>query len=58
MLSLFIPALRRAFLLPSGEENAIQKQFRSLKRIDPGGSAVRGPILKSMLAEELNLLLG
>ena len=28
-----------------------------LKRIDPGGSAVRGPILKSMLVEELDLLL-
>jgi hypothetical protein len=29
-----------------------------LKRIDPGGGAVRGPILKSMLTEELDLLLG
>jgi hypothetical protein len=29
-----------------------------LKRIDPGGSAVRGPILKSIQFEELDLLLG
>jgi hypothetical protein len=27
------------------------------KRIDPGGIAVRGSILKSMLTEELDLLL-
>jgi hypothetical protein len=46
-------------------QNAKGREFRGLfiwvvfqKRIDPGGIAVRGPILKSMLAEELDLLLG